>query len=168
MTLLPPIHILKPPNISGHKIAAAIAMKYLTANAASNLSVILANDGGGDLTQVATWADDVRSDPAYHWSAPLHYIDTPDWACAYTATDCPNQMCVAGAIANYSTRVLSNDNSAADEAAKFLTHFLGDIHQPLHVAFSTDRGGNLLKGYFPHITRWHPRDSSSLLTMTSS
>ncbi len=50
-------------------------------------------------TQVANWADQVRSQPAYKWSAPLHFIDTPDWECAYTpASDCADSQCVAGAL----------------------------------------------------------------------
>jgi len=30
-------------------------------------------------------------------------------------------------------------------ALKFVTHFVGDIHQPLHVGWTTDRGGNTIK-----------------------
>jgi hypothetical protein len=86
------------------------------------------------LHQVANWADQVRSQPDYKWSAPLHFIDTPDWECAYTpATDCVDSKCVAGAIGNYSKRVVSMDGDTADEAAKFITHFCGDIHQPLQL-----------------------------------
>jgi S1/P1 Nuclease len=29
-----------------------------------------------------------------------------------------------------------------NEALKFLTHFCGDIRQPLHVSFASDYGGN--------------------------
>jgi len=35
-----------------------------------------------------------------------------------------------------------------NEALKFLIHFVGDIHQPLHVGFTTDRGGNSFEGKF--------------------
>ena len=73
----------------------------------------------------------------------LHYIDTPDWACDYVKSrDCANSMCVAGAITNYTNRLLSStvDYTARNEALRFLTHFVGDIHQPLHVAFSGDEG----------------------------
>ncbi|KAL0372627.1 UNVERIFIED_CONTAM: Endonuclease 2 [Sesamum calycinum] len=31
------------------------------------------------------------------------------------------------------------------EALLFLSHFLGDIHQPLHVGFASDMGGNRIK-----------------------
>jgi hypothetical protein len=133
--------------VAGHEAVASIAMKYLNPTASSALQTILANDGGGDLVQICNWADQVRSNPDYKWSATLHYIDTPDWSCNFDhQRDCANEQCVAGAIANYSSRVTIP--AAADEAAKFITHFSGDIHQPLHVAFTSDRGGNLLKGSF--------------------
>jgi hypothetical protein len=34
------------------------------------------------------------------------------------------------------------------EAFKFIVHFVGDIHQPLHVSFESDYGGNKIKGTF--------------------
>ena len=34
------------------------------------------------------------------------------------------------------------DDEAKLEALKFLGHWVGDVHQPLHVSFEDDRGGN--------------------------
>lgn len=34
------------------------------------------------------------------------------------------------------------------DAAKFLIHFMGDIHQPLHVGFLSNLGGNDITGTF--------------------
>jgi hypothetical protein len=31
------------------------------------------------------------------------------------------------------------------QAAKFLIHYIGDIHQPLHVGYKQDKGGNLVE-----------------------
>ena len=36
----------------------------------------------------------------------------------------------------------SADDEAKLEALKFLGHWVGDVHQPLHVSFEDDRGGN--------------------------
>jgi len=129
----------------GHQVTAMIAQGLLTTSATSKVSSILS---GQTLSDVANWADQVRSTPAYAWSAPLHFIDTPDWACTYVhSRDCGNNMCVAGAIANYTKRLVSSSLPATqiNEALKFLTHFCGDIHQPLHVGFTTDRGGNTIQ-----------------------
>ena len=34
-------------------------------------------------SEVAMWADDVKRDPKYSWSSPLHFVDTEDRACVY-------------------------------------------------------------------------------------
>ncbi|RZC58067.1 hypothetical protein C5167_005370 [Papaver somniferum] len=60
--------------------------------------------------------------------------------------------CVAGAINNYTDQLLSYRTSTFSqanqynltEALLFLSHFIGDIHQPLHVGFTSDRGANTI------------------------
>ncbi|KAG5532405.1 hypothetical protein RHGRI_026889 [Rhododendron griersonianum] len=56
--------------------------------------------------------------------------------------------CVAGAINNYTGQLLTYGNAPSEynltEALLFLSHFMGDIHQPLHVGFTSDRGGNTI------------------------
>jgi len=86
----------------------------------------------------------------------LHFINTPAWDCHYHRDrDCFSEqmepmMCVDAAVQNYTGRL--NDTSIGTdqqaEALKFLVHFIGDIHQPLHCGFGIDRGGNLILGYF--------------------
>ena len=70
----------------------------------------------------------------------MHYLDTqdaPPRRCGYSSTDCLNDTCIVSAIHNY-TRQLVHDKST--EALNFLVHFIGDIHQPLHLC-GRDRGG---------------------------
>jgi hypothetical protein len=105
------------------------------------------------MAAVASWADHVRDN--YTWSGQLHYINTPDWVCNYSyGRDCiwggVLGFCVDGAIKNYTLRLLdpSLPFFQLNEALKFLIHFLGDIHQPLHCGFTSDEGGNTLKGKF--------------------
>jgi len=132
----------------GHEITGLVAQGLLTTAAQTKVSSIL---GGQTLAEVSTWADDVKRAAGYTWSAVLHYIDTPDWACTYEhARDCVNNQCVAGAIANYTTRLANTKlpGTQINEALKFLTHFCGDIHQPLHVGFTTDAGGNTITGTY--------------------
>ncbi|KAJ3305570.1 hypothetical protein HDV03_001436 [Kappamyces sp. JEL0829] len=74
-----------------------------------------------------------------------HYVDTndnPGKNCSYVdERDCPDNKCVVGAIANYTSQALCDKatgkalfpGQAQEEAVKFLTHFIGDITQPLHV-----------------------------------
>jgi hypothetical protein len=62
----------------------------------------------------------------------------------YAARDCPRRTCIVAEIAKFE-RELADRNAEPEsrlEALKFLVHFLGDLHQPLHVADDHDRGGN--------------------------
>jgi hypothetical protein len=58
--------------------------------------------------------------------------------------------CVDGAIQNYTSILVSGEVSDEDmaEALMFIVHFIGDIHQPLHVGFTSDAGGNTEYGTF--------------------
>lgn len=57
---------------------------------------------------------------------------------------CPTKTCVLAAIEADKKRLA--DTSLSDEERVFalfaLGHWIGDIHQPLHVSFQDDRGGN--------------------------
>ncbi|KAJ7282179.1 hypothetical protein O6H91_Y356700 [Diphasiastrum complanatum] len=102
----------------------------------------------------------------------------PDFLCGYNYDrDCHNSqgesgMCVAGAINNYTSQLLAyrhqfsfkssdpnlqlltTDESSSynlTEALLFLAHFVGDIHQPLHVGFTGDAGGNTI------LVHWYRR-----------
>ena len=67
--------------------------------------------------------------------------------------DCKNDGCVVAAIARFKAVLADCSKSPADrlQALKFLTYFVGDIHQPLHAtdrwdAYTgkDDQGGNLV------------------------
>lgn len=152
----------------GHEIVANLAWKFLSNSTQDKITDMLASptaspcEGCSPLAVIAAWADAVRHTHYYQWTAPLHFIDvrddlipsgcpagendTMDKRCHFDyARDCPHDFCVAGAITNY-TKILMDatelNQNAAVEALKFLTHFVGDIHQPLHASRTTDRGGN--------------------------
>lgn len=136
----------------GHSISAQIAQHLLTPKAHNMVKDVL---NGEEIADVASWADRVKHSTDYRWSGPLHFINTPDWLCDFSyRRDCVNNRCVAGAIGNYTVRVASRNNP--NESLKFLIHYIGDIHQPLHVGFIGDKGGNTLKGHFlGHKTNLH-------------
>jgi len=138
----------------GHYIVGAVAMSLLSKNATA-LAQTLLPEVQGDISSIASWADQARFQANYLWSEHLHFINTPDWQCNYFfARDCHSPfgqgMCADGAIQNYTQRLANPQLPATQraEALKFLTHFCGDIHQPLHVGFINDMGGNAQKGTF--------------------
>ena len=99
--------------------------------------------GGQRLADASVWADNIRQ--YRHDADPLHYVNIPVSAAAYdSARDCGDGRCIVAAI-DADRRVLADPSASADgraEALRFLIHFLGDLHQPMHVADDNDRGGN--------------------------
>ncbi|KAI7996174.1 Endonuclease 2 [Camellia lanceoleosa] len=123
--------------IDGHLTICRIAQSRLSEGAAAAVKALLPASAGDDLGSECSWADRVKFH--YHWSSSLHFIDTPDNLCTYQYTrDCKDEYgvqgrCVAGAINNYTSQLLSYGNAASQynltEALLFLSHFIGDIHQ---------------------------------------
>lgn len=134
----------------GHRIVANIAEAHLTPAAKAQVQLLL---DGAHLADVASWADEVRRDrPA---TSRWHYVDIPYEASSYDAArDCQatdHGDCVIAEIARAEKVLgdLSASKNERAEALKFLVHFVGDMHQPLHsierndpVTGNGDRGGN--------------------------
>jgi len=127
----------------GHKIVAEIAHQNLSDEAKLWVKQVLPK--GETLAWASTWADRIKRKKRYDWAKPLHYVNLPRDAVSYDKQrDCPEGDCVIAAIHRYKAVLLSSRTSLDQkrEALRFLTHFIGDIHQPLHAAFKDDRGGN--------------------------
>ncbi|CAA6665332.1 unnamed protein product [Spirodela intermedia] len=145
----------------GHFMVCKITEKYLSENATRAVVDLLPPVAGGELAAVCSWADEVRF--RYRWSSPLHYANTPG-VCDFTVKrDCHNakrtqNMCVVGAINNYTAQLRTYGKSSSGynltESLMFLAHFMGDIHQPLHVGFLDDEGGNTI------LVRWYRRKTN--------
>ncbi|KAH7841528.1 hypothetical protein Vadar_031111 [Vaccinium darrowii] len=142
--------------VDAHLTICRIAQSRLSEAAAAAVQALLPASANGDLGSECSWADNVRF--RYSWSPPLHFIDTPDGLCSYNYNrDCKDEngvmdRCSAGAINNYTSQLLTYGSSSSKydltEALLFLSHFMGDIHQPLHTGFTTDRGGNTIDVYW--------------------
>jgi hypothetical protein len=133
----------------GHRIIADIAEQYLKPAAARQVRALLAIENTATLADVSNWADEIS--PQRPETARWHYVDIPLDAAGYDAArDCPQNACVVAQIERF-TGELSDARQPPRkrlEALKFLVHFVGDIHQPLHAANNNDRGGNDVKVSF--------------------
>ena len=135
----------------GHRIVAAIAFRQLDDATKQRIEMILGND---DIVAVANWADDVRLSRSN--TKDWHFVDIPVSAAKYDdSRDC-QQLDTGDCAVNElirATAVLKNTSIKGKqrlEALKFVVHFVGDIHQPLHSATNNsraqgDRGGNSVK-----------------------
>jgi hypothetical protein len=124
----------------GHQVIAKLAESQLTPKAFSEVNRLLAMEPDATLASISTWADEHRN-PA---TAPWHYVNFPRGDCTYVPErDCPDGKCVVGAI---NKQVVILRSNAPDDkkllALKYVVHFVGDVHQPLHAGYGDDRGGN--------------------------
>jgi hypothetical protein len=141
----------------GHQVVALVAETHLTAHAQAMVKEILAagpidpqlsrfcKEGAIDaMADAATWADDVRG--ARPATAPWHYVDIPRGTSRRDVEKyCnPKEGCVTHAIRDELAVLRSADADAQKraEALRFLIHFVGDLHQPLHATSNNDQGGN--------------------------
>lgn len=134
---------------AGHRIVAAMAEVRLTPGVGKQVHALLAVSGAQSMADVAGWADDVRNDPQQRALArattKLHFINFTDSACRYDAArDCPGGQCIVAGIDHYTAVLADRRRSDTEraEALRFLVHFVGDVHQPLHAGYRSDRGGN--------------------------
>jgi hypothetical protein len=131
----------------GHRLVGDLATAELTPAARAEVSRLLAGEPEPTLAGVSTWPDEIRdTDPTrYKATARWHYANLADHGCAYESTrDCPDGACVVGAIAAQTAILADRKRPLAErrDALKFVVHFVGDIHQPLHGGYARDKGGN--------------------------
>ncbi len=133
----------------GHRVIAAMAEARLDGPVESELKRLLAVTGARELADVAAWADELREEtpqsPLAKATTKLHYVNFSDAGCRYDAARvCPGGQCVVAAIDRYAAILGERSRPDAEraEALRFLVHFVGDAHQPLHAGYRSDRGGN--------------------------
>jgi hypothetical protein len=165
----------------GHQIVARIAARKLTTSTKKKI-VALARPGAADdpalaaalgsvgepqptaaefknaLAAMAIWPDHMPGGKGD--TEPWHYIDFGLFEGPNTTADrCPKGCITAlipTLIANITSGVSITADTrtfAADKELRFLIHFLGDIHQPLHASTNADAGGNCEK-----VTGFEPSD----------
>lgn len=141
----------------GHAIVAEIAEARLTPAAKAQVTALLALEHHQHLDQVSSWPDDYR--PMHPETGPWHFVDIPLSASEYEAKrDCDGGNCVVVQIQHFAAGLGDSKASPQDRltALKFVVHFLGDIHQPLHCEDNGDKGGNDVHlAYFHKGTNLH-------------
>jgi hypothetical protein len=123
----------------GHKIVCDLAFKLALPETRAEIRRLIQKDEQFDFFRDACiWPDHPRK------RGPEHFINLARSATKLTSSACPlAAKCTLTAIES-DMDVLSS--TASDDkkldALKFLGHWVGDLHQPLHVSFEDDRGGN--------------------------
>jgi hypothetical protein len=144
----------------GHEVVATIAYRHLTLTAKAKVDALLASDRdpltAPDIASRATWADAYRT--THRETAAWHFVDIeidrpdlqtacfgfPSLAPGQLASQGPAQDCVVNKIEEFAAELHNPATAAAEKllALKFVLHFVGDLHQPLHASDHDDKGGN--------------------------
>ncbi len=151
---------------TGHRVVAEIAQRHLTSTAQERIATLL---HGYSLADVANWPDELRSDPRFDKYKRLHFATVPNGVKSYrdsTKDPCGDLVASIDALSTFlrtgsrddlfAVKALTDksDGNAktacnpqatepitAETALRLLVHFIGDLHEPLHVG-GTDLGGN--------------------------
>ncbi len=136
-----------------HRLTGSIAMAELTPRARNEVRRILARSAAVDtpscpmvtIEDASVWPDCVRSLPdrfkaSYVW----HYHDIDVCAPFDFHSECADGNCVTAQIPRQLAIAADRRASPADraQALAFVVHFVGDMHQPLHIGEKHDKGGN--------------------------
>lgn len=149
----------------GHQIVALIAAQHLTAAARAGVYQLLKENpmdpalsrfckpvATDPLIDAATWADDSKRGEK---TATWHYLDIPRGVehadlmkyCAPVGESVDGKDrpgCILTGL-QYEFNILKDKSRPAAERAtalRYVIHFLGDLHQPLHTTTNDDQGGN--------------------------
>ena len=129
-----------------HRVVAIIADKHLSDQARNEIRRIL---GDSSLEDIANWADSLKSQPRWKHSKSWHYMNL-----ARNGDIAAYRPVVGGdilwALDYFYSQLREPNRSMTDrrQALRFFVHLVADIHQPLHVGFPEDRGGNKI------LVRW--------------
>ena len=149
----------------GHAVVALVAQSFLEPAVRTQVNALLAADTDDltahDIASAATWADRYREaniDGSRARTRQWHFTDIEitapdlDQACfghpalppGTVASNGPATGCVVDKIEQFAAELASPKTDPEERivALKFLLHFVGDLHQPLHSADDHDRGGN--------------------------
>lgn len=128
---------------TAHRIICEIAFKELNSQARAEVKRLIRLDPVFfTFSGSCIWPDHPRK------RSREHFVNLPRSATQLENDSCPLvDKCVVMAI-EVDLQIVA-DAGATDasklDALKFLGHWVGDIHQPLHVSFRDDRGGNSIK-----------------------
>ena len=124
----------------GHKVICEIAVRLVQPRTRAEIQKLISNDERfNSFSDACTWPDHPRQ------RASEHFLNLPRDLDGLHSETCPAaSACVVTAIKKDFEVLSSNSASQAQKLAslKFLGHWVGDIHQPLHVSFEDDRDGN--------------------------
>lgn len=125
----------------GHALVAEVALSYLDEN---TKKIVLQYLDGTTIEDAANWMDNIKSDHSYDYMKPYHYANFEKGE---------NVVETSGDNIIYqldqTIKELQNKKNLSKDEIKtkiqIIFHLIGDLHQPLHVGYGIDKGGNRIQ-----------------------
>tara|TARA_R110001583_G_scaffold281_9_gene2583 strand:- start:1238 stop:2119 length:882 start_codon:yes stop_codon:yes gene_type:complete len=145
----------------GHQVICQLAFEHLSPVKQSKITALLKTipkqhqrlinrynykkeDKPITFDNACTWADAVKRLEEFRPYSAWHYMNVSRSLNKINVNDC-SKNCLPQAILKHQ-QILAHPQKPHEwqqaQALLFLGHWLGDIHQPLHVSFKDDLGGN--------------------------
>jgi hypothetical protein len=143
-----------------HRLTARIALAQLSPTARAEVRRLLRAEAGlatpecrlASIEDASVWPDCVRAvyRERFAFSAPWHYQNISVCEAFDITAKCWNGDCVTAQIPRQQALLADRSRPAHErlQALAFLVHFVGDMHQPLHMGDKADRGGNDVRAAF--------------------
>lgn len=137
---------------TGHRVVGEIAQTHLKSSTKRKLNKLL---NGQTLAYISTFADEIKSDDRYKKFTTWHYINMPLDENYNPENRNPDGDLVSAI--EFCSAIISDKNSSDSDKIfylKLLVHFIGDLHQPMHIGLVEDKGGNDIK------LKWFGKDTN--------
>ena len=130
--------------LTGHRVVGQVADYYLTSKARKAVMAVLGDESPA---MASNWPDFIKSDSTYNYLNSWHYVNLPanlDQSGVFNFLDNDKQANVYNKIPEMIAILKDKQKTAAEKkmAMRLLIHFLGDIHEPMHIGRKEDLGGN--------------------------
>ena len=147
MLLAAALLLYSPPTFAwgglGHEAVCELAFRELDDTARQRVIALIQQDQEFPTFRAScNWPDRHRQ------RGPEHFVNLPRDATGLERDECPlADECAVSAIEDDFAVLASSEATDQEKLAalKFLGHWVGDIHQPLHAGFQDDRGGNRIR-----------------------
>ncbi|WP_274620320.1 S1/P1 nuclease [Colwellia maritima] len=153
----------------GHQIVCQLAFEHLSETNQNKITALLKDiptqhkrlinhynykkeDKPITFDNACTWADAIKRIEEYRSYNAWHYLNVTRASTHISENEC-SKNCLPQAIITHQKRLANPQVGQTKNEKKwlqiqslmFLGHWLGDIHQPLHISFADDMGGNKVK-----------------------
>lgn len=147
---------------TGHQVVCQVAFDHLSEQQKNNINALLKHmpsshkarlnkytksKKNADITfaKSCVWADAIKKMDSFKQYNSWHYLNVSRDTQSIENAVCKKD-CIGQAIIKHQQQLATEKDSWKKlQALMFLGHWLGDIHQPLHISYANDWGGNKVK-----------------------